>query len=373
MPGRSVECAAGPTEEPDLPVLRLLAKCLALCLLAAVGVGGALLWRDYAGMRQAAPAPVATGPITDRSEPQPAASQPSAAAAPPVVVESAEPQPSRPTMSLGHQAGLHRVKDGLGLSASSALAVDLLTGEELFAKNPDAVLPVASLTKLMTALVLTQAKLPMSETVTITEDDVDRARNSRSRLRVGTVLTRTDALQLALMSSENRAAHALARSYPGGLDAFVTAMNSRARALGMKDTRYVDPTGLSEDNQSTARDVARLVAAASREPMIRTFSTTTERLARFDGRVLKYLNSNRLVKNPAWDIELQKTGYIVEAGRCVTMLTRIDGRMRILVVLDAGSRSSQSADAERLKRWVAAQDGDNGASRQAAVERQAKS
>ncbi|MBI5277178.1 MAG: serine hydrolase [Burkholderiales bacterium] len=355
-----------------MSLLRALAKCLVLALLAVAGVAGSLLWLELAGPRSEPPVPVASGPVREEPAPAPVPGTPTADAETVESTEGPDPLPLRPKASIGHQQGLHRVKDGLGLTASSALAVDAESGVELFAKNPDAVLPIASLTKLMTALVLTEAKLPLTEGITITDEDVDRERNSRSRLRVGTTLTRAEALQLALMSSENRAAHALARSFPGGVGAFVAAMNTRARALGMDSTQFEDPTGLSEGNRSTVRDLARLARAAAREPLIRTYSTTTEHRAEFNGRALRYLNSNRLVKNPDWDIQLQKTGYIVEAGRCVLMQARIDGRPHILVVLDAGSRSSQSADAERLRRRVASLDGDIAARQQAAAQRPAK-
>ena len=253
--------------------------------------------------------------------------------------------------SFGHRAGLHKVKDDLHLSASAALVIDQDTGRVLLHRNEDAVLPIASLTKLMTALVVTQAGLPMDEIISIADDDVDGERHSRSRLRVGTSLTRSEALQLALMASENRAAHALGRTFPAGLPAFVQAMNSKARALGMKSTTYVEPTGLSTSNQSTARDLARLVDAASKNPLLAEYTTTRQHLlpvAR--GRTVQYNNSNRLVKSPHWDIELQKTGYIVEAGWCMVLDTKIAGRNLVMVLLDAGGAVSRIADAERIRR-----------------------
>jgi D-alanyl-D-alanine carboxypeptidase len=174
---------------------------------------------------------------------------------------------------------------------------------------------------------------------------------------VGTTLTREEALHLALMSSENRAAHALARAYPGGVPRLVGAMNARARALGMTNTTYVDPTGLSNRNQSTAHDLALLVAEVAKNPVIRDFSTTPAHLASLGGRTLQYKNSNRLVRSDKgrWDIELQKTGYIVEAGRCLTMLTKVAGHDLVMVLLDADSNGSRIADAEKLRRWVVAQ------------------
>jgi D-alanyl-D-alanine endopeptidase (penicillin-binding protein 7) len=245
------------------------------------------------------------------------------------------------------------------LNASAALVMDQETGEVLLRKNEQAVLPMASLTKLMTTLLVAEAKQPMDEVLTITEADVDNERHSRSRLRVGTKLTREEALHLALMSSENRAAHALGRYYPGGLEKLVPAMNARAHALGMKNTTYVDPTGLSNRNQSTAQDLALLVAAAGKNSMLREFSTTPSHVASLGGRTMQYINSNRLVRNAraGWDIELQKTGYIVEAGRCLTMLTRVAGHNLIMVLLDAESNGTRIADAERMRRLVVAQNG----------------
>lgn len=292
---------------------------------------------------------------------EPAASAPQAAAPPAVLAPSGEDTQAdagRPTLSEGRQAGLHRTRDDLGLNSSVALLMDPGSGKVLFEKNDDAVLPVASLTKLMTGLIITQSRLPMHQTLEISADDVDRVKNSRSRLRVGTKLSRADALQLALMSSENRAAHALGRTFPGGLDAFVAAMNTKARELGMNNTRFVDPTGLSPDNRSTAHDVALLAAAASRVPTLRSFSTVERAQLTTGKRTLVYNNSNRLVKDPDWDIRLQKTGYIVEAGQCVTMHVDVQGKEFIMVLLDAGDKRSRSADAERLRQWAARQGGE---------------
>ncbi len=258
--------------------------------------------------------------------------------------------------SFGHRAGLHKARDDLNLSASAALVIDQKSGAVLFRKNADVVLPIASLTKLMTALVVTESRLPMDEVITISEDDVDGERHSRSRLRVGTALSRGEALHLALMSSENRAAHALGRSDPLGIENFVQSMNRKARALGMENTIFVDPTGLSNRNRSTANDLSLLTAAASRNPLLAQYSTTPQHeLAAATGRVLRYNNSNRLIKNPQWDISLQKTGYIVEAGWCLVMSTKIGGHDHVVVLLDAGGKSSRIADAERIKRWVASQ------------------
>jgi D-alanyl-D-alanine endopeptidase (penicillin-binding protein 7) len=252
------------------------------------------------------------------------------------------------------QVGLHDTSDALRLRSSVALVVDQDSNQVLLNKNDQAVLPIASLTKLMTGLLVSEAKLPLDQPVTITPEDVDTEKRSRSRLAVGTTLTRGELLHLALMSSENRAAHALGRTYPGGLDSFVALMNARATALGMKDTHYIEPTGLSSDNRSSASDLAKLVAAAARDPLLRELTTSRGYEVAVGRRVLQFNNTNRLVKNPQWDIGLQKTGYISEAGDCLVMQTRIAGRRLIMVFLDSASKFSRIADAERVRRWVEA-------------------
>lgn len=254
--------------------------------------------------------------------------------------------------SFGELAGLHQVSDPLDLKSSVALVIDQDTHEVLLHKNERAILPIASLTKLMTGLVISQMRLPMDELIAITEDDVDTEKGSHSRLIVGTVLTRREMLHLALMSSENRAAHALGRTYPGGLPAFVAQMNIKARTLGMADTRYVDPTGLSSNNQSSARDLAVLVNMAHSDPLLREFSTSPGYEVAVGSKTLQYNNTNRLVKNPTWDIGLQKTGYISEAGRCLVMQTQIAGRKLIMVFLDSAGKLSRLGDAERVRQWV---------------------
>ena len=233
-----------------------------------------------------------------------------------------------------------------------ALVIDQDTREVLFRKNDNAVLPIASLTKLMTGLVISEAQLPMSEMIAITQADVDTEKGSSSRLAVGTVLSRGDLLHLSLMSSENRAAHALGRSFPGGMDNFVKRMNGRAQTLGMSDTRYVEPTGLSSRNQSSANDLAILVGAAYKEPVLRELSTSHGREIEVGRRTLQYNNTNRLVKSANWDIGLQKTGYISEAGQCLVMQAQVSGRKLIMVFLDSAGKLSRIADAERVRRWV---------------------
>lgn len=349
-----------PDKKKGLPLLPIAIVSLAL----GAAAGTFLLRQPSVTVVQAPAQPAAAQPgAQPEAQPQPAPQpvpqrpeQPSLLPPmmDPATVEADPPQPLRPTQSMGHQAGLHRAPDPLKLTASAALVIDRTSGEVLASKNDNAVLPIASLTKLMTALVVMDARQPLEEQILVTDEDVDRERNSRSRLRVGSVLTRGDALHLALMSSENRAAHALGRHYPGGLPAFVTAMNAKARALGMKNTHFVDPTGLSAQNQSTARDVALLTAEAAKNPMLRTYSTTPQHLAEFGERRILYRNSNRLIKDPDWSIDLQKTGYIIEAGQCVAMQTQVAGQDLIMVILDAGSKSSRSGDAERLRRFAIA-------------------
>jgi len=247
---------------------------------------------------------------------------------------------------------LHGASDSLALRSSVALVMDQDTKEVLFSKNESAVLPIASITKLMTGLLVSEAKLPMEEVITISQDDVDTEKGSSSRLRVGTELSRGELLHLALMASENRAAHALGRTYPGGLSNFVGLMNARAKLLGMHDTSYVEPTGLSSRNQSSARDLATLVNFAYGDATLRELSTSTGYQVEVGRRTLQYNNTNRLVKNPAWDIGLQKTGYISEAGQCLVMQAKVAGRKLIMVFLDSAGKLSRIADAERVKRWV---------------------
>lgn len=257
-----------------------------------------------------------------------------------------------PRLSYGQASGLHETADPLDLKSSVALVVDQDTSEVLFSKNHQAVLPIASLTKLMTALIVTEARQPLDEALVITHEDIDTEKGSRSRLSPGTVLTRGELLHLALMSSENRAANALGRNYPGGLPAFAAAMNRKAAVLGMNSTRFVEPTGLSSSNQSSAADLARLVKAAYQHPLLREFSTSPAHEVDIGPRTLHYSNTNGLVRNPGWDIGLQKTGYIVEAGRCLVMQAQMAGRKLIMVFLDSAGKQSRLGDAERVRRWL---------------------
>jgi D-alanyl-D-alanine endopeptidase (penicillin-binding protein 7) len=254
--------------------------------------------------------------------------------------------------SIGQLIGLHSVDDPLDLHSAVALVVDQRSGATLYAKNSLAVLPIASITKLMTAMVVLDAKLPLDETLQISDADIDTEKHTRSRLRPGTRLTRNEMLNLALMSSENRAAHALGRHYPGGLDAFVEAMNAKARALGMNDSSFVDPTGLSSRNVSNAVDLSRMVAAAFDYPLIREYSTATGLTVDAGRRSVGYRNTNRLIDNPDWDIGLQKTGYISEAGSCLVMHVSVEGRPMVMVLLDAIGRLSRFGDAQRIRHWL---------------------
>jgi len=239
------------------------------------------------------------------------------------------------------------------LRSETAFAIDLNSSTVLFDKNSNEIRPIASISKLMTALIVAESGLPMNETLTISDEDVDRLRHSRSRLAVGTRLSRADMLHLALMSSENRAAHALGRYYPGGMPAFVRAMNDKARSLGMRSTHFVEPTGLSANNVSTARDLAKLLRAVSKQPLIHRYTTDDKyEIALGSGRQLVYNNTNGLVRNEAWDIKISKTGFINEAGECLVMITRIDNRDVAMVFLNSTGRYSRIGDAVRMRSIV---------------------
>ncbi len=255
-------------------------------------------------------------------------------------------------VSFGQMLGLHAGVDALALKSSVALVIDQDTNEVLFSKNPAAVLPIASITKLMTGLVISESHQPLADVLTITQDDIDTEKGSRSRLAVGTQLTRGEMMHLALMSSENRAANALGRHYPGGLDAFVAAMNVKAASLGMRDTRYVEPTGLSSRNQSSAQDLALLVREAHRVPLLRELTTSHEAQVAVGKRMMQFHTTNGLVRSPQWDIGLQKTGYISEAGRCMVVQAQLAGRKLIMVLLDSTGKYSRIGDAERIRKWL---------------------
>lgn len=336
---------------------RLTSLCVAACFLAATAVMPASAkepTRNVAKKSQASKSSraVARKPTKARVASAKArnSSRLQASKRRPAVARAAVP----PRPSFGQLAGLHGTADALDLRSSAVLIVDQDTHEVLFSKNDSAVLPIASLTKLMTGLIISEGKLPMDEMITITQDDVDTEKGSRSRLRVGTSLSRGELLHLALMSSENRAAHALGRTYPGGMSTFVKLMNAKAAALNMKDTRYVEPTGLSSNNQSSAQDLAVLASVSSKDPLLSELSTSPGYQVAVGRRTLQFNNTNRLVNSPQWDIGLQKTGYISEAGQCLVMQTKVAGRKLIMVFLDSIGKYSRLGDAERVRRWVEA-------------------
>jgi D-alanyl-D-alanine endopeptidase (penicillin-binding protein 7) len=234
-----------------------------------------------------------------------------------------------------------------------ALVLDANTSEELLVKDADQVVPIASITKLMTAMVVLDAKPPMEEKLKISDEDRDLVMGTSSRLHVGWALSREDMLHLALMSSENRAAAALSRYYPGGRPAFIKAMNDKAADLGMAKTHFVNPNGLTSENVSTAYDLVKLVRAADQYPLIRQFTTDPRYDVRVSRYVLAYFNSNRLVGQPDWNIDVQKTGFTNEAGDCLVMQVNADRRALIMVFLDAYGRLTRFADARRVVRQLA--------------------
>ncbi|MGA1664177.1 MAG: D-alanyl-D-alanine carboxypeptidase family protein, partial [Burkholderiaceae bacterium] len=255
-------------------------------------------------------------------------------------------------MSAGTRLGLRSALTDVALNSSAVLVVDQISGEVLLEKNPNSVLPIASITKLMTALVVAEAELPMDEKIAITQDDADLEKYSKSRLKVGTQLTRAQVMHLALMSSENRAAHALGRTYPGGMAAFVEAMNIKALQLGMKDSKFVEPTGLNAGNVSSPRDLVRLVEEAHQVSEIREFSTAKNLVVKVGGRSQQYMNSNALARGDRWELGLSKTGFIKEAGRCLVMQAEVEDRPVIMVMLDAQGKNQRLRDAERIRRWL---------------------
>lgn len=240
----------------------------------------------------------------------------------------------------------------LALYSASALVIDQNSGHSLVEKQPDLVVPIASISKLMTAMVVLDAKLDLQEVISIGDEDVDSLKGTRSRLPVGTTMTRETAMLLALMSSENRAAHALGRHFPGGMRAFVQAMNRKAQALGMNNSSFEEPTGLSSNNVSTAHDLARMVSAAARYPEIRQASTTAEAKVELNGRIREFHNTNALVRSDNWEIGVSKTGYISEAGRCLVMQARVADKPVVIVLLDSNGKMTRVGDANRIKRWM---------------------
>lgn len=243
---------------------------------------------------------------------------------------------------------------GLHLRSESALVLDAEQGRVIYGKKADKIRPIASITKLMTAMVVLDAQLPLTEKITIKSADVDRIKNTRSRLSVGARLTREEILLLALMSSDNRAAAALGRTYPGGTKVFVKAMNNKAFALGMGNSLFVESTGLSSRNVSTARDLAKLVEAAYSYEMIRKCTTTAVHSVKLphQKRSLLYKNSNSLVRRGVWDIDISKTGFLKAAGRCLVMHAQILGKPVIIVLLDSWGKNTRIGDANRIKKWM---------------------
>ncbi|GBH28323.1 peptidase [Burkholderia vietnamiensis] len=266
-------------------------------------------------------------------------------------------QPRRPTV--GQAFGLHDTPDALALRSSVAYVVDQNTGRPLFDKNSHAVVPIASISKLMTAMVVLDSKAPMTDQIEVTDEDRDYEKGTGSRLSVGSVLSREDMLHIALMASENRAAAALSRYYPGGRPAFIAAMNAKAKSLGMNDTHFENSTGLSSSNVSSARDLVKMVNAAYQYPLIRQFSTDRTYDVNTGKRTLVYNSTNALIRgNGSWDIGLQKTGFINEAGECLVMQATIHGRPMVMVLLDSFGKYSRFADASRLRNWLDAGGGE---------------
>ena len=264
-------------------------------------------------------------------------------------------EPRSPTA--GQAFGLQDTPEGVALRSNVAFVVDQNTSEVLFDKNSTSVVPIASITKLMTAMVVLDSKSPLTDQIEVTAEDRDYEKHTGSRLHVGAVLSREDMLHIALMASENRAAAALSRYFPGGRPAFVAAMNAKAKALGMNDTHFENPTGLTSHNVSTARDLVKMINAAYQYPLIRKFSTDRSYEV-YPGRgVLAYNSTNALVRNPTWDIGLQKTGFINEAGECLVMQATIHGRPVVMVLLDSSGKYSRFADATRLRKWLDESDG----------------
>lgn len=246
------------------------------------------------------------------------------------------------------------------LGAVKAAVMDLDSGKVLYAKHADWISPIASITKVMTAIVVLDSQQSLNDWVVIPKPDLETRKNAYSRMRIGSKLKRGDLLRLALMSSENLAAYSLAASYPGGVKAFVDQMNAKAKSLGMANTQFADASGLSTNNLSTAEDLLKLIKAAAGYEKIREYSTTPRFTARFKGPryALNYGNTNRLVHRQSWDIGLSKTGYLTEAGRCLVLLSEFEGRPVAMVLLDAFGKITPLGDAQRVKRWLTT--GDSG-------------
>ena len=276
----------------------------------------------------------------------------------PVAAASAAPVQAPPTVAVAAQQTAPArlaLASRPDVRSHSFYVFDESTASVLAARNERVAVPVASITKLMTALVVLDAGQSMQQTLTITADDVRGTAGNSSRLPVGARLTREDLLRLALMSSENRAAHALCRNYPKGLAACVKAMNNKAAGLHMATARFVDPTGLSSGNVASAADLAKLVIASAANPQISAFSTAARHTVTVNRRAIEFRNTNLLVDNPSWQVDVQKTGYIAEAGRCLVMQTVIDGRAVVIVLLNSWGKYTRIADAKRIRTWMETQ------------------
>lgn len=320
-------------------------RSLIVCLIVGLGVNVGAASASAAG---AAP----TSPAAKRALKSPVKKVIKPHAKRASLVRAAQIIPLLEHPSLGDLQGLRATVDALALQSNVALVIDQENSQVLFQKNADVALPIASITKLMTSLVVLEANQPMDDMLEVSNADIDTEKGSSSRLKIGARLSRADMLHIALMSSENRAASSLGRYYPGGLQACVAAMNAKAQSLGMLDTHYVDTTGLSHYNMASAQDLARLVMAAYGQPMIRQYSTDSRYSVHPGGRMLDYFSSNRLIANADWEIGLQKTGYISEAGRCLVMQAMVAGRAVVMVFLDSKGKYSRFADASRMRKWL---------------------
>src|SRR5450631_2102931 len=253
--------------------------------------------------------------------------------------------------ALAFQATAQPIRDPK-LKSTSVLIIDQNDSSVLYSRHSDVAMPIASITKLMTALVVLDAKQPLDEPIQISDADRDLPKGGPSRLTVGTTLTRGDLMHLALMSSENRAAHALGNNYPGGMPAMVASMNAKAEMLGMSNSHFVDPTGLSSQNVASPEDLSKLVIAASHNPTIREYSTDRRYAVKVRRQMVEFRNTDNLVANPTWNIVVQKTGYIAEAGKCLVMAAVIEGRSVVIVLLDSFGKYTRVADAQRVKTWM---------------------
>jgi D-alanyl-D-alanine endopeptidase (penicillin-binding protein 7) len=300
----------------------------------------------------ARPAPKSGQPVVRKNTPSGSNAQKAAAAQKKQVVRD----PGN-VMSAGTRLGLRSALSDVALNSSAVIVIDQISGEVLIEKNPDAVLPIASITKLMTALVVLDAGLPLEELITITKEDADLEKNPVSRLPVGAHFTRGELMHLSLMSSENRAAHALGRTYPGGMRAFVAAMNIKALKIGMTQARFTEPTGLNNGNVASPRDLVRLVEESYLVPEIREYSTSRDLMVRVRGRPVQFMNSNALARGEGWDLGVSKTGFIRDAGRCLVMQADFESRPVIMVMLDAQGKQHRERDAQRIREFILQQAG----------------